>query len=281
MLPKLILWPRPGPREGVPQPPGNFYDSPASRNGPWGKLIYGPGLPGPPGLPGAVGWLWPIEEKAQLEEEAHGEEEDDHDSKMIECLSASAEWRSKGLEVMAHELKPNQCITVDSMAASLLLLSGPGGRADRSLREDGQPCMSEELKQTALRLLKLAMTEGILDEKKWSTHRAMIQIDLRRCIKLFQKRRSQSRSFSPQPPSRGSSTAGLVDAPSNHLELELEEVMGEEVDFSADPGVVALHAVRARSRSPRPVAMKAGVPVGLATLQDIRDHEQSSLKSSL
>jgi hypothetical protein len=27
--------------------------------------------------------------------------------------------------------------------------------------------------------------------------------------------------------------------------------------------------------------MKAGVPVGLATLQDIRDHEQSSLKSSL
>ena len=88
----------------------------------------------------------------------------------------------------------------------------------------------------------------------------------------------QRRSFSPQPPSRGSSTAGLVDAASNHLELE--EVMGEEADFSFDPEVVA-HTIRARSRSPRPVAMKAGVPVGLATLQDIRDHEQSSLKSSL
>ena len=47
----------------------------------------------------------------------------------------------------------------------------------------------------------------------------------------------QRRSFSPQPPSRGSSTAGLVDAASNHLELE--EVMGEEADFSLDPEVVA------------------------------------------
>ena len=46
----------------------------------------------------------------------------------------------------------------------------------------------------------------------------------------------QRRSFSPQPPSRGSSTAGLVDAASNHLELE--EVMGEEADFSFDPEVV-------------------------------------------
>ena len=47
----------------------------------------------------------------------------------------------------------------------------------------------------------------------------------------------QRQSFSPQPPSRGSSTAGLVDAESNHLELE--EVMGEEADFSLDPEVVA------------------------------------------
>ena len=47
----------------------------------------------------------------------------------------------------------------------------------------------------------------------------------------------QRRSFSPQPPSRGSSTAGLVDAASNHLELE--EVMGEEADFSFDLEVVA------------------------------------------
>ena len=35
---KLTLWPRPGPREGAPQLPANFYDSPASRNGPWGIL---------------------------------------------------------------------------------------------------------------------------------------------------------------------------------------------------------------------------------------------------
>ena len=98
------------------------------------------------------------------------------------------------LAEMARKHQLNQCInsctsctTVCIMAASLLLCSGPGRPADRSLQEDGQPCMSEEFKQAALQLLVMAVNEGLLDEKSFETHKNMIQIVGGRSIRIIRR----------------------------------------------------------------------------------------------
>ena len=192
---------------------------------------------------------------------------------------------ARRLAEMARKHQLNQCINsctsctnVCIMAASLLLCSGPGRLADRSLHEDGQPCMSEGFKQAARHLLVMAVNEGTLDEKNFGTHKNMIQIVGNRCIKIYQIRRP------PEPVVAVAASLGdIICRTSQPLPTVLmsvstkpgspgptvPELPASTVLCTAPTSSLASH--RARSRSPRPVAMKAGPRAGPATLLEIGD----------
>ena len=147
---------------------------------------------------------------------------------------------ARRLAEMARKHQLNQCInsctsctTVCIMAASLLMCSGPGRLADRSVtsvHEDGHPYMSGGFKQKALQLLVMAVNQGLLDEKSFETHKNMVQIVGGRCIRIYQIRRPQE----PAPVAAVAASLGdMICGTGTSQPQPLPTVL---MSFSTEPG---------------------------------------------